>query len=116
MWGSAEPQQEGAMLAAGVRSRHDPSETCHHRAQLRVWVSLSGLHPAPVCLARRYTLSRMGLCWRMELGPGAVPQPQPSPCSRMPSQVPPSLLQRSGMCMHLAPTLCSQASHAPSTA
>lgn len=38
MWGSAEPQQEGAILAVGLRSWHDPAETCCHHAQLRVWV------------------------------------------------------------------------------
>ena len=36
MQGSAEPQQEGVMLTAGVTTRRAPKETCHCRMQLRV--------------------------------------------------------------------------------
>lgn len=78
--------------------------------------SVSGLQPASACLARRYGLSSIELCWRMELGPGAGPWPLPSLCSRMPGWVPPPLLQCSGVHAHLAPTLCSQESYGPSAA
>lgn len=110
---SAESQQEGVMLAAGVRSRRAPTETCHHCAQLGVWWSVSGSRPAPGCLARRYALSGMGLCWRTELG--ADPRPQPNPCSRMPCWVPPSLGGLHAAGSHLMPAGVPRSLRSPGT-